>query len=285
MSLSIREKVLLFVLALVAILYFGMKFLVMPSYGSNQKDKADLQRLAMLKNTALQQVSGTKNANANLQAELKKATGAASSILPEPKNELLNVWIVRLVQRSGLSVTSISFGAATSADISAQSSAQNNVQSSSQPAANQTADYLLKDYANAYNSGVSSSSAASSATSSASNGAKSSSSASSSKGGTSSTASASPGSTSSQAAATKGGLINVGVTVEMAGNYDQAKQFLDDVKNCGKTAVVTSFECKIESGIYKISAVINCYEAVKLDNSDSTFAWDLPKPAGTNDVM
>ena len=270
MSLSVREKVLVFLLIIAALVFVGIKYLVMPAVQDAARDKTKLSDLFNQQVIVQQKVSVAKGADSNLQKELATANSAASAILPQPNSELLNVWIVNLVQNSGLTVTTVSFTQATVTDIGAQ----NGTASNSQPSPGTTGRYLLKDYADSYN-GVSSGAATSSAVSS----------------GTSSSGTASAASSSSsagvQAAATEGGLLSVSVTVDMTGKtYDQVKNFLDAVKNSGKTAIVTTFSCsKDTNGIYNVSAIITCYGAEKLDNSDSTFAWVQPKPSGQSGLM
>ena len=75
------------------------------------------------------------------------------------------------------------------------------------------------------------------------------------------------------------------VTMTLSGNYNQAKVFLDTVKNSGKTVTVTAFSCAVNGGVYTITATLQCYGAEKPDSSDSTFTWTLPKPAGATNVM
>jgi hypothetical protein len=265
MSLSVREKVLVFLLIIAALVFVGIKYIVTPVLQDSAKDKAKLSDLFNQQLIVQQKIAVAKGADANLQKEMEKANSAASAILPQPDSALLNVWIVNLVQSSGLSVTTVSFTPATVTD----TGAQNGTASNSQPSPGTTGRYLLKDYADSYN-GVSSGAATSSAASS----------------GTSSAASSSS-SAGVQAAATEGGLLSVSVTVDMTGKtYDQVKNFLDAVKNSGKTAIVTTFSCsKDTNGIYNVSAIITCYGAEKLDNSDSTFAWVQPKPSGQSGLM
>jgi Tfp pilus assembly protein PilO len=244
MSLSVREKILVFLLIIAALVFIGIKYLVTPAMQDAANGKAKLSDLFNQQVVVQQKVAAAKSADSNLQKELATANSAASAILPQPDNELLNVWIVNLVQGSGLNVTTVSFSQAAVTDITPQNNTASNTQAGS------TGGYLLKDYADSYKS-VSPSSGA-----------------------------------GSQAAATEGGLLCVNVTINMTGTYDQAKAFLDAVKNCGKTAIVNAFTCSVDNNkVYTISAVIACYGAEKLDDSDSTFAWTQPQPAGNNDLM
>jgi hypothetical protein len=260
MSLSAREKILMFLLLIAALVFIGLKYLVMPAIQAETKDKAKLADLFDQQSVVQQKVAVAKGASSGLQKQLEKADSAASAILPQPNSELLNAWIVNLAQSSGLTVTTVSLAQATVTDIGAQ----NGAAASSQTTSGSTGNYLLKDYADSYN-GVSSGNSSAPAASSSS----------------------SSGSTASQAASTEGGLLRVSFTVDMTGKtYDQAKSFLDAVKNSKKTAVVTTFSCaKDPSGAYIVSAVITCYGAEKLDNSDSTFAWAQPQPAGQGNLM
>ena len=253
MSLSVREKILLFLLAIIAIAFLGLKFLIFPLYQQNVKNYNRLKGLTVSQETAAQKVSGAKSASSNLQKEEAKAVSTATSILPEPQNYQLNVWVVNLAQSTGLAVNSISFSSPVAADITATASNTNNSNNSSSVTANSVSDYLMREYAQSYLTGSASSSSNASNTSSASS---------------------AIGSPSSKSSAT-GGLLKISVNLEMTGqNIGQVEQFLNAVKNSKKTVVVTTIDSSMQQDkTYSVNATIDCYGAEKLDNSDTTFKW------------
>jgi hypothetical protein len=253
MSLSVREKILVYLLVIAVIVFIGVKYLDMPAVRANNADSARAENLLTQQDTAQQKVVAVQNSSSSLEKALASANSAASSLLPQPDIDLLNVWVVNLVQSSGLNVTSISFTQPSSTDVGASSTTQNGTSS----AINQ--DYLLGQYAKGYKGEISNPSATSE-----------------------------NNSTSSSAATTSGaigGVLGVNVTMALTGNYNQAKAFLDIVKNSGKTVIVTSFGCSVSGSTYSINATLQCFGAEKPDSSDGTFNWTLPKPAGAGNVM
>lgn len=269
MTLSAREKILLFVLAIVLILFVGIRYLVLPSFKSYTADLQKLDGLMQKQQQTQNAVSQARTVGERERQALQKAESAASPLLPSADSDLLNVWAVKLMEDAGLKVTSITLAPATSVDIAPSGSGAAGT-SSAVPG---LPGYKLGDYAETYKG------TAPKAAGGTSSAASSPSSASSSASGTSSASSSAAGGSK------EGTVLNVNISASMTGTYAQASAFLDAVKNCGKTAVVTSFTCTGSGAAVTFDAVISCYAAEKLDNSDTTFAWDQPAPAGKNSLM
>jgi len=263
MSLSVREKVLVFLLIIAALIFVGVKYLISPVQLSGQNNKNKIIDLFTQQQVVAQKVAVARTADSNLQKQLASANSAAAAILPQPENELINVWAVNLAQKSGLVVTTISLSKPAVTDIGTKTGGGG----TSQAGQTQNDNYLLKDYMNTYKNGSEKGSTASSSAPSTS---------------------ASSATTSGSSSATgEGGLLCISVSINLTGTtFNQCQAFLDDVKNCGKTAIITTYSCAQDTtGHYIVSAIIDCYGAEKLNDSDTTFAWSLPKPSGESSLM
>ena len=263
MSLSVREKVLVFLLIIAALIFVGVKYLISPVQLSGQNNKNKIIDLFTQQQVVAQKVAVVRAADSNLQKQLASANSAAAAILPQPENELINVWAVNLAQKSGLVVTTISLSKPAVTDIGTKTGGGG----TSQAGQTQTDNYLLKDYMNTYKNGSEKGSTASSSAPS--------------------TSASSATASGSSSATLEGGLLCISVSINLTGTtFNQCQAFLDDVKNCGKTAIITTYSCAQDTtGHYIVSAIIDCYGAEKLNDSDTTFAWSLPKPSGESSLM
>lgn len=107
MNLSIREKVLITLLAVIAILFGGIQFLVMPAVqGANAQD-------VKLEDTRLQYINAQEIMNnidsydKGLEKAKINAASASAAFFPSLDSELLNVWAEGIVVKCGLKTNSI----------------------------------------------------------------------------------------------------------------------------------------------------------------------------------
>lgn len=279
MTLNLREKILVFVLSIVVVLFIGVKLLLTPAFGALSLHTQTLLDMQTKQAIARANLSATTKLNSNIQKAAAAADSAAASILPSVDNAQLNLWILGLTGQSGLTLSAVKFSDSTVTDIGSDSTSQQSSGSSSQSgssngqqttAANKLT-YLLKTYAEGYKSNTltNNKTTASNGTTAPKSG-----------------ASALQNSSGAQAAkGATGALLREDVTLELSGTYDGVKAFLDAVQNSGKTVRVISLDVVVVNNVTSAEAVLACYGAEKPDNSDTTFTWNLPAPSGKSDVI
>ncbi|HEX3026621.1 MAG TPA: hypothetical protein VHR42_05280 [Clostridia bacterium] len=256
MTLTSREKKLLFVLALVVILVGGFRFLVLPAYSKFNTENENFSTLLARQLIAKGNLAAAGTIDSGLQKKLSDVDSSASALFPSLSNDQLNIWILDLTAKNGLSVSSIKFGSPYVTEISKDNikNADSSTSGSTSAGQNQTAagdlNYLLKKYAQGYKG--SSTSAVPATTS----------------GSSSSSSSAQSGASSQQAG---NSLVGEQIKISMTGSFAQANSFLDAVKNSKKTVLVSSFSCSPKGSTLTIDATLLFYGAEKPDSSDKTF--------------
>lgn len=246
MALSKREKILLFVLAFVAVVFLGVRFLLMPVYDELNQKKSSLQAGAINEQLAKADVAGAAGIQRQYDSAEQKAVGTAQAFFPNLKSDDLNKWLKTLTDKYGLTVVSMAFSNPAPADIAGTSS----VAASSGYPIQQFADSFLQNNS----SGVAASSGASSAQS------------------------------SSASANSQYKVLESDIKVELGGTKSAAEAFLDAIPKSGRTAVVTESDitgvfARLKQSnqiiqVWGFSVTISCYSVEKLDTSDQTVTWD-----------
>lgn len=251
-NLSSREKILLFSLGLLLILFLGIQLLLRPAAAALAADGEALQNaLVSAQQVTMQEqtVSGTRQ---TMQKTLREATKAASFLFPSLDKPALQVFIENIAKKSGFKVQAITISDPAAAAV------QNSAATASSPGSTL---YNMKGYADSYTGKPVSSAAASSTVVSAA---------------------ASSAATSS---GTTGDVLALSVNMQMSGSFDNAKKFVDAIKNTNKAVVVTAFSfAKADKG-NSCTATLQFYAAQKLSNNDHTLDWNQKKPAGKNSLM
>lgn len=250
MSLSIREKVLLLVLAAIAILFLGGKFLVAPAVQQLAKDSVDFVTTELKVTDANSKISLSKNIDQNLAKALDLAKSSAEPLLPSLDNPSLHVWILNTAKKSGLDLQSATFGnptpcAAPSTETYSSSGSNSTANSSTLAAQSDSVDYLMKRYADIY-----------------------------------------LGKTEQQKNSnTVNSAIMTSATIRLAGNYSAVLAFLDQVRDANRCVIVSSFNCAKQGNGVICDLTLQFYASEKPDNSDTIFNWTLSKPAGKSGLM
>ena len=254
MILSAREKILLFLLALVLVIAGGTKFLVNPTVDRLVARRSELAQMQSRRQSASQNVRDAGSVPAGVQSALTKADSSASALLPSVASDQLNAWFLKLAQQNGLTLVSIQFDNPVATDIhSAGTSSRTNVSAASQPKDDDIA-YQLRMYAEEYRGTSSSTSRASSSqTASARSGAA---------GSTSSQTSAASASSSAQPQ-----LLERTATLGLSGPQSGILGFLDAIKQSGRTVRVVVYESTLPGGTATVT--VQCFGAEKPDDSDS----------------
>ena len=107
MTLSYREKILVILLLVVAVLYIGIKFLIMPVYDSYTKNQISLSDISNKKSVVENNVIIASNINKSLQEAQKKALDIAKPFFPTLDSDILNLWVANIVASKGLIIQQI----------------------------------------------------------------------------------------------------------------------------------------------------------------------------------
>lgn len=107
MILSYREKILIVLLLVVAVLYLGIQFLIMPAYDSYSKNKITLSEVSDKKTLAESNAITAPNINKSLLSAQEKALAAADPFLPNLDSDILFSWVNNIVASQGLIIQQI----------------------------------------------------------------------------------------------------------------------------------------------------------------------------------
>jgi len=143
MTLNVREKILIYVLVIVLVLFGGIKLIVMPISQGYLTDSAALFTLTQQKNKAQNDVLLSKQIDVSKQTVLSEAIKSSQLFYPSLSNEYLNVLAVNLALSNGFTVYSIRFSAAGGSSTAAIG------------AISPDGNYLLKNLAEQFNNAVS----------------------------------------------------------------------------------------------------------------------------------
>lgn len=270
MTLNLREKILVFLLGIVVVLFVGIKLLITPAFTTLSVHTQTLLDMQTKQDIARTNLATASKLDSTVKKAATAADTAAASILPSVDNERLNLWLLGLTAANGLSVNSIKFSTPAVTDIGQTTTTQQSSGSGSQVTTANTLTYLLKTYAEEFKGHTVSSGTAGNSTASKSTSAT----------AQSNSASQTTKSTGSSSSAT-GSLLSEDVTLQLTGNYGGFKALLDTIKNSGKTVQVTKLDITPQNA----TVVLRCYGAEKPDDTDTVFAWTLPAPAGKSDIM
>lgn len=268
LDISIREKMMLVVLGLVAVIFIGFQVLIMPASNALSTDAATLVTTQTNVAQAKADVAQANGSSSYMEKTFAAAKNSASPLLPSADKPTLHVWLFGIIKKSGLTLQS-----ANLSDPAAATPATETITSDGTTTTSGDITYNMKTYADAYlgktSSTTSTTSSLASSTSST----------------TSDTSSASSATSSSASSNTTGDALMVSVTLQMTGSYANAKSFLDAVKKTNKYVVISSFSCTKSNKVYSCNITLECYAAEKLDGSDHIFDWTLANPAGKSGLM
>ena len=266
MKLSIREKWMLIILAVIAVTALGINYLVMPQYRETQALAADMVSVRLQQVTASADAAAAGKVDGAVSRALVQTNKDAAALLPTLDSEVLNVWFLNMAKGRSLTVSSIGFGGATATDIAVTvTSAQAAVKGAAPPAQ----DYILEHYADLVRGTSSGGKVASSSQA----------------GKASSSPAAASSSRSSSSAAAKYPVLGEEVTLHLTGSYGNLKGFLDDIAGSRRLVRVTAFNCGGSGANVGATVTIDCFAAKKPDDTDKLFTWQLPAPAGQSDLI
>lgn len=268
LNLSMREKVLLVAVALVAIIAIGTRFLIIPTSKELRDNSENLLKTQLKYSMALQEQAEAKTISGNLKKAFNKAKSAADAFLPPVNKPALNVWLAGIADKSGLTISSILISDPVAANPGVSSTVNNSSSGSSNQKTVGGIEYNMKKYADIIK-GVKTSSGSVNTTSQAT---------------TSSSSSATSSSSKSNSSTVSGDAEMVSVNMEMTGKYDSAKNFIDAIKNTKRYIVIKSFNFLNDSGTFKFQITLECYGSEKLTDDD-IYNWLLPSPQGRQNLM
>lgn len=273
MKLSIREKWMLIILAVIAVTALGINYLVMPQYRETQALAADMVSVKLQQVTASADAAAAGKVDGAVSRALVQTNKDAAALLPTLDSEVLNVWFLNMAKGRSLTVSSIGFGGATATDIAVTvTSAQAAVKGAAPPAQ----DYILEHYADLVRGTSSGGKVASSSQAGK---------ASSSPAAASSSRSSSSAAAKSAPVAAKYPVLGEEVTLHLTGSYGNLKGFLDDIAGSRRLVRVTAFNCGGSGANVGATVTIDCFAAKKPDDTDKLFIWQLPAPAGQSDLI
>lgn len=139
MMLSYREKILIILLLVVAVLYVGIQFLVMPAYNSYTNNQAALSDISDKKSAAENNVIIAPNISKAFQDAQQKALDVADPFLPNLDSEILYSWVSGIVTGQGLVIQQINITEPKITEIQKPNSQA------------QATSYPIKDFANTVN--------------------------------------------------------------------------------------------------------------------------------------
>jgi hypothetical protein len=130
MTLSYREKILIMILIVAAVLYLGIQFMITPAFKSYVSTQSVAFGLGEKKFLVENKISASANIGAALQKSQTKALDAAKPFLPTLDSDVLNLWVSNIAASKGLSIKQIAITQPKVTDI--QSSASK-IQSTNYP--------------------------------------------------------------------------------------------------------------------------------------------------------
>lgn len=250
MNLSIREKVMLLTLCLVAVVFLGIKFLISPAMGNLSADKTKFLQMQLKVSNAQSTVLTAKGMDIKTQNAYEDAKTAAAPLFPSLDKPSLNVWLFKLAESQGLTIETTSLGdpSASSTNSAAAPTANSSASAGTDPS---NLTYVMKTYADQYFGKP-----------------------------VTKNSKDSKSSTTNQTNA-----LTSAVSMQLTGSYSDFKTFLDAIRDTKRSIVVSSFDCSNKNAAFSCNITLQFYAAEKLDNTDSIFDWNLPKPAGQKDLM
>lgn len=260
MNLSMREKVLLLTLAVVVIIFGGIKFLIVPAAQSLSNNKSLALQTQLKVTDAKMKVFQSQGMNKNLLDAYKKAVSASSSLLPSLDKPSINVWLLNTAKKSGLDVQALTLSdpssvAAPTVDTytkAASASTDTYAASVSTDEGNTTQtksfDYTMKTYADKFL-------------------------------GKSETKTSTANKTDKT-----GEVLMSTATFKATGNYKSLLSFLDAVRGTKRCIIVSSINCTKQQNTFSADITVQFYAAEKLDK-DSIFNWTIKTPSGKTDLM
>ena len=258
--LSNREKILLFALGILLIAFVGIQVLVRPAWTSLAADGVTLQNAAVSAQQVQMQEQAVSGTQLTLQKTLSEAAQSASFLFPSLDKPALQTFLVNIAEKSGFKVQAISISDPAAGSV--QSDAASGVTASSGGAL-----YNMKIYADIYGGKAVGYTAAASS-------------------GAATAATTSSGITASgTVSGTAVDLLTLSVNMQLSGNYDNAKKFVDAIMNTKKAVVVTAFSFAKSDKADSCTATLQLYAAPKLAGVDHTLDWAPQKPAGKSDLM
>jgi Tfp pilus assembly protein PilO len=245
MTLSYREKILVILMLVVAIIYVGSQFLVMPAYNSYTKNQASLLTVTGKKIQAQNYVLLAANINSSLIKTQKDAIDTAKPFLPSLDSVSLNVWATNNATNNGFTIQSI---AITDPKVTTIQLAPAKVASTAQ------ASYPINDFANVVN-GINNQAPITTP----------------------------PKVPAANGKLDNNSVLESDISLSMTGQFSKVSAFLDAIKSSNRTAVVSSFTTSInDKGVFTLTCTINCFSVQKLDSSDKLVDINLPTPSGKN---
>jgi len=245
MTLSYREKILVILMLIVAIIYVGYQFLIMPAYTSYTNNQTELLAIQVKKAQAESYVARADNINAQLKDTSNKAINVAKPFLPSLDSVSLNVWAVNIATNNGFTIQSIAFSdpKATTIQLPVEKSATT-----------AQTNYPINDFANVVN-GIN----------------------------IQAPVSAAPKAPAANGKPDNNSVLESDISLSMTGQFSNVAAYLDAIKKTSRTAVVSSFTTSInDKGVLTLTCTINCYSVQKLDKSDKLVDINLPAPSGKN---
>lgn len=254
MILSAREKILLFLLALVIVVTGGMKFLVNPALDRMASRRARLAQALAEGETASRNVQTAVRMSADVQSALAAADSAASALLPSTASDKLNVWFLSMARQNGLTLTGIRFGDPVATDIRSAGSGSRPAGAASSQTQEDDIAYQLRTDAEEFRGTASAPSAVSGPASSAA-----------------SSVSSVSSTSSAASSAARAQLLEKDVTLSLSGPESGFLGLLDAIKKSGRTVRVVSYSTTVQNGSGTATVVVQCFGAEKPDDSDSLF--------------
>ena len=269
LDLSFREKIMLVILGVVAIIFIGAKLLIIPTSNALSTDKSNFETIKFNVEKAKVEMIQAGSASSSLNKTFNEAKEAASAFLPSLDKPSLSIWIQDIAKKSGLTVNSVEISDPIGTNLSAASFSASGTATASSNSG--TADYNMRKYADIYKGNKVSASSSSAVSSSSSS---------------SSSAESSGNSTGSGSKKSTGNnILTSNVQLKMTGSYSGAESFLDAIKATGKYVVVSSFASETENGAFNCEVTLQCYAVQKLDGTDTVLDWKLAAPSGKQDLM
>ena len=249
MKLSAREKILVMILAVVVVLGGGIRFLAVPAYQDLKDKTSQLTELAIKQAAAQASVKAAAGIPKNLDAAKKKASEASKPFFPSLDSDQLQLWVTNITTEKGLAVGNLSVSSPAVDSFKGKGNA-----------ASAVIDYPIRDYASAFKGGNAGAQAAQ-------------------QSGRQSAAQSAGGKTELSGSS----VLKASVSMSLTGTYADILEWLDALSGSGRTVKVAQIGLgQNTNGKLSVSVVLDCYGVEKIDDSDSTVNWNLPKPAGKN---
>jgi Tfp pilus assembly protein PilO len=244
MTLSYREKILVVLLLVVAVIYLGIQFLIMPAYNSYTNNQSIVSELTDKKLLVQNNVSNVTNINVALQKAQANALNVAKPFLPTLDADILNVWANNIASSNGYTIQSIAITSPKATIIQLNPSKSENTLPNSYP---------IKDFANKVN-GINNQGTA---------------------------ATTSQATAPANGRLDNKSMLESDITLSMTGQFSNVSSFLNAIKNSKRTVNVSSFTATYnDKNVFIFTCTINCYAVQKLDSSDNLVDWNLPAPSG-----